>query len=196
VMCVDVWKWLTISAGPKCDCARKTRWDRRRSESLGHAVPDLCRDLECWVRPPHAKPSTFTNQGHQIYPRTDPEQYVDPHPCLLDATDVSDMLLTRLKPSQYMSGFMALWAVVSACSALAQNFTGLLLTRFFLGIAEAPFYPVRKLLEKHGQLADACRVRCTSSEPSMSGRRSRCGSRYCIRATCSPRRLLALSLSG
>jgi len=51
------------------------------------------------------------------------------------------MLITRLKPSYYMSGCMALWAIVSALTALSKDFTGLLLTRFFLGITEAPYYP-------------------------------------------------------
>merc|ERR1712070_1366750 len=37
----------------------------------------------------------------------------------------SNMLLTRLRPSWYMAGFMALWAIVSALTALSQNFTGL-----------------------------------------------------------------------
>jgi hypothetical protein len=36
---------------------------------------------------------------------------------------------------------MALWAVVSGLTALSSNFTGLLLTRFFLGVVEAPYYP-------------------------------------------------------
>ena len=36
---------------------------------------------------------------------------------------------------------MALWAVVSALTAVSKNFHGLLLSRFFLGITEAPFYP-------------------------------------------------------
>jgi len=36
---------------------------------------------------------------------------------------------------------MALWAVVSALTAVSRNFTGLLLTRFFLGVTEAPYYP-------------------------------------------------------
>lgn len=36
---------------------------------------------------------------------------------------------------------MMAWAVVSALTAVANNFVGLLLTRFFLGVAEAPFYP-------------------------------------------------------
>lgn len=40
-----------------------------------------------------------------------------------------------------MSGWMAAWAIVSTLTALTHNFTGLLLTRFFLGIAEAPFWP-------------------------------------------------------
>jgi MFS family permease len=36
---------------------------------------------------------------------------------------------------------MAIWAVVSACTAMAKNYTGLVLVRFMLGVAEAPFYP-------------------------------------------------------
>ena len=40
-----------------------------------------------------------------------------------------------------MASAMALWAVVSTLTAIAKDFTGLLLTRFFLGITEAPFYP-------------------------------------------------------
>lgn len=36
---------------------------------------------------------------------------------------------------------MMLWAVVSALTAVSKDFTGLLLTRFFLGLTEAPYYP-------------------------------------------------------
>jgi hypothetical protein len=36
---------------------------------------------------------------------------------------------------------MALWAIVSTLTGVSQNFIGLLLTRFFLGITEAPYYP-------------------------------------------------------
>ena len=50
----------------------------------------------------------------------------------------SNMLLTRVRPSYYMAGCMALWAVVSALTAMAKDFKGLLLTRFFLGVVEAP----------------------------------------------------------
>ncbi|KAL3495508.1 major facilitator superfamily domain-containing protein [Aspergillus germanicus] len=53
----------------------------------------------------------------------------------------SNMLITRLRPSYYMAGCMALWAIVSALTALAKDFTGLLLVRFFLGVTEAPYYP-------------------------------------------------------
>ena len=50
----------------------------------------------------------------------------------------SNMLLTRVRPSLYMASAMALWAVVSGATAASQNYTGLLMTRFFLGITEAP----------------------------------------------------------
>jgi len=53
----------------------------------------------------------------------------------------SNMFLTRTRPSRYMASAMMLWAVVSALTALSKNFTGLLLTRFFLGVTEAPYYP-------------------------------------------------------
>ena len=36
---------------------------------------------------------------------------------------------------------MALWAIISACTALATNYQHLVLTRFFLSVVEAPFYP-------------------------------------------------------
>jgi MFS transporter, ACS family, DAL5 transporter family protein len=52
-----------------------------------------------------------------------------------------DMLITRIRPSLFMSGAMALWAVVSTLTAISHDFKGLLLTRFFLGVTEAPFYP-------------------------------------------------------
>lgn len=51
------------------------------------------------------------------------------------------MLITRLRPSWFMGMFMALWAVISTLTAIARDFKGLFLTRFFLGVTEAPFYP-------------------------------------------------------
>jgi sugar phosphate permease len=55
----------------------------------------------------------------------------------------SNMLISskRVRPSVYMAVCMMAWAVVSACTALSRNYLGMVLTRFFLGVAEAPFYP-------------------------------------------------------
>lgn len=53
----------------------------------------------------------------------------------------SNMILTRVRPSYYLSFWMAIWAIVSALTALARNYHGLLLTRLFLGLTEAPYYP-------------------------------------------------------
>lgn len=53
----------------------------------------------------------------------------------------SNMLITRIRPSIYMSSWMIIWAVVSGCTALVQSNGGLVVSRFFLGITEAPFYP-------------------------------------------------------
>lgn len=55
----------------------------------------------------------------------------------------SNMIMSsaRVRPSIYMAVCMMAWALVSACTALAKNYTSLVLVRFFLGVAEAPFYP-------------------------------------------------------
>jgi len=55
----------------------------------------------------------------------------------------SNMLMssTKVRPSIYMAVCMMAWAVVSACTARARSYTDLVLVRFFLGVAEAPFYP-------------------------------------------------------
>lgn len=36
---------------------------------------------------------------------------------------------------------MMAWAIVSASTAAAKNYTQLVVVRFFLGVAEAPYYP-------------------------------------------------------
>lgn len=53
----------------------------------------------------------------------------------------SNMILTRVRPSMYMGGFMAAWAVVSALTAICTDYKSLVLVRFFLGVVEAPYYP-------------------------------------------------------
>ncbi|CAH0051701.1 unnamed protein product [Clonostachys solani] len=58
----------------------------------------------------------------------------------------SNMLLTRTRPSLYIPFWTALWSIVSAATAGASNYQHLLVIRFFLGIAEAPFFPGMHLL--------------------------------------------------
>ncbi|KAK0634309.1 major facilitator superfamily domain-containing protein [Bombardia bombarda] len=53
----------------------------------------------------------------------------------------SNMLITRLRPSLYLTSAMVLWGAVSACNAAAQRFSHLIAIRFFLGFVEAPFFP-------------------------------------------------------
>lgn len=50
----------------------------------------------------------------------------------------ANMVVTRVRPSIWMASCMAIWAIISGLTALSTNFIGLLLTRFFLGITEAP----------------------------------------------------------
>ncbi|RMJ13781.1 hypothetical protein CDV36_006530 [Fusarium kuroshium] len=53
----------------------------------------------------------------------------------------SNLLLTRVRPSLYLSASCCLWGVVSTCNSAAHSFTHLVVIRFFLGFVEAPFFP-------------------------------------------------------
>ena len=54
-----------------------------------------------------------------------------------------NLLLNHLgKPSIYLPGCMALWGLVSVLIGVTHNCTGVMLTRFFLGIFESAFFPV------------------------------------------------------
>lgn len=53
----------------------------------------------------------------------------------------SNLLLTKIRPSLFLGIAMAIWGVISACQAAATSFTGLVVSRFFLGFVEAPFFP-------------------------------------------------------
>ncbi|KAJ5887029.1 uncharacterized protein N7473_009703 [Penicillium subrubescens] len=53
----------------------------------------------------------------------------------------SNLLLTRIRPSRFLGVAMAIWGVISACQAATQSFAGLVVSRFFLGFVEAPFFP-------------------------------------------------------
>jgi MFS family permease len=53
----------------------------------------------------------------------------------------SNMILTRVRPSLYLPFWVCVWSCISASTAGTHNFSGLVAVRFFLGIAEAPFFP-------------------------------------------------------
>lgn len=53
----------------------------------------------------------------------------------------SNMLITRVRPSLYLTTAMMLWGAVSACNAATHKFSELVVVRFFLGFVEAPFFP-------------------------------------------------------
>lgn len=48
----------------------------------------------------------------------------------------SNMLITRVRPSLYLSGAMTLWGVVSTCNAATHSFGELIAVRFLLGFVE------------------------------------------------------------
>ncbi|KAI1736409.1 allantoate permease [Xylaria scruposa] len=53
----------------------------------------------------------------------------------------SNLLLTRVRPSLFLGAAMTVWGVISTAQASVQSFGGLVAARFFLGFAEAPFFP-------------------------------------------------------
>ncbi|KAI0441063.1 allantoate permease [Xylaria telfairii] len=53
----------------------------------------------------------------------------------------SNLLLTRARPSLFLGTAMTIWGVISTAQAAVQSFGGLIAARFFLGFAEAPFFP-------------------------------------------------------
>ncbi|CAN9299545.1 unnamed protein product [Alternaria alternata] len=54
---------------------------------------------------------------------------------------VATLMLKRFSPSIWMSRIMFTWGVVSMCQAATHNCSGILACRFFLGMAEAGFFP-------------------------------------------------------
>ncbi|PPQ95009.1 hypothetical protein CVT25_000246 [Psilocybe cyanescens] len=54
----------------------------------------------------------------------------------------SNMFLNWIgKPSLYLPTCIAIWGAISSLTGVTTNFTGALLTRFFLGFVEAAFFP-------------------------------------------------------
>lgn len=54
----------------------------------------------------------------------------------------SNMIITRVRPSLYLSAAMTLWGVVSTCNAAAHSFGSLVAVRFILGFVEVSSVPV------------------------------------------------------
>ncbi|RMJ11856.1 hypothetical protein CDV36_008496 [Fusarium kuroshium] len=52
----------------------------------------------------------------------------------------SNVLITRIRPSWYMSGWMMAWAIVSSLICVVKSYHGMLACRLILGMTEAPFY--------------------------------------------------------
>jgi hypothetical protein len=55
------------------------------------------------------------------------------------------MLLSLMRPSWYLSACMVAWGIVSGLTGVVHNFTGLAITRFFLGITEVSADPLPSL---------------------------------------------------
>ena len=53
----------------------------------------------------------------------------------------SNIILKRLKPHVWLSGCMFVFGLVTICQGLVKNWSGLLATRFFLGLAETGMFP-------------------------------------------------------
>ena len=54
----------------------------------------------------------------------------------------SNLVVSKIKyPGLYICAAVAVWGVISACTAAVQSFGGLLACRFMLGFVEAAFFP-------------------------------------------------------
>lgn len=57
------------------------------------------------------------------------------------AEPAATLALKKFNPNVWMARIMITWGVISMCQGATQNFEGLMACRFFLGLAEAGFYP-------------------------------------------------------
>ncbi|CAK4030680.1 MFS general substrate transporter [Lecanosticta acicola] len=53
----------------------------------------------------------------------------------------SNMLLKKLRPSIWLPSIMVAWGIVVTLQGITQSYTGLLIARIFLGVAEAGLFP-------------------------------------------------------
>ncbi|KAK3197718.1 hypothetical protein GRF29_216g1037280 [Pseudopithomyces chartarum] len=54
---------------------------------------------------------------------------------------LATLALKKFNPNVWMSRIMITWGIISMCQGATQNYAGILACRFFLGAAEAGFYP-------------------------------------------------------
>ncbi|KAK2007942.1 high-affinity nicotinic acid transporter [Colletotrichum eremochloae] len=54
---------------------------------------------------------------------------------------LATLALKKFSPSVWMSRIMITWGIISMCQGATQSYAGILACRFFLGLAEAGFYP-------------------------------------------------------
>jgi len=54
---------------------------------------------------------------------------------------LATLMLKHFSPNLWMSRIMLTWGIISMCQGATQNYSGILACRFFLGAAEAGFYP-------------------------------------------------------
>jgi MFS family permease len=60
----------------------------------------------------------------------------------------SNIFINRIsRPSYYIGFAMSIWGLISTLSGCAQNFAGMVMVRFFLGIVEAAFLPGALLIQ-------------------------------------------------
>lgn len=53
----------------------------------------------------------------------------------------SNIILKMVRPSLWISVLLFCWGVVMTLMGIIKTYEGLLVTRFFLGVAEAGFFP-------------------------------------------------------
>ncbi|ORZ16939.1 major facilitator superfamily domain-containing protein [Absidia repens] len=58
----------------------------------------------------------------------------------------SNMLMERSRPSLFLSSIVVIWSIVSIMTCFVKDFKTLAVARFFLGIAEAPYFPASVFL--------------------------------------------------
>ncbi|CDK24061.1 unnamed protein product [Kuraishia capsulata CBS 1993] len=54
---------------------------------------------------------------------------------------LTTVLMKRFSPSRWQARLMVTWGIVSMAQAACKNYSGIIAARFFLGLAEAGFYP-------------------------------------------------------